>query len=121
MRFTNYDIVMRELPNEVALAINISGCPFSCEGCHSPELQEDVGTELTPDEIEKLVESYIDGYITAICFMGGEQHPEFYHLIKWLSEKYPILKIGLYTGADDVENKIKNYLHYVKCGEYIQG
>jgi anaerobic ribonucleoside-triphosphate reductase activating protein len=47
------DIVFREFPDEVTLAVNISNCPHRCKGCHSPHLQTDCGTELTEKELEK--------------------------------------------------------------------
>ena len=42
LKYVNCDIVFQEVPNEVALAINISGCPCHCPGCHSPYLWQDV-------------------------------------------------------------------------------
>ena len=35
LRYTNTDIVFQELPDEVTLAVNLSGCPCRCPGCHS--------------------------------------------------------------------------------------
>ena len=29
------EVVFREFPDEVTLALNISGCPNHCPGCHS--------------------------------------------------------------------------------------
>ena len=46
LKFYNYDIVCQEIPDEVTLALNITGCPNHCEGCHSPWLWEDVGEVL---------------------------------------------------------------------------
>ena len=34
VRFYNFDIVFAEIPDEVTLAINITGCPYRCPGCH---------------------------------------------------------------------------------------
>lgn len=46
VRFYNFDIVFAEIPDEVTLAINITGCPYRCPGCHSPHLQTDCGDML---------------------------------------------------------------------------
>lgn len=70
----SYDIVFAEIPGEVTLALNLSGCPNGCEGCHSPHLREDVGEPLTDD----LLLGLLDGYgrsVTCVAFMGGDADP----------------------------------------------
>ena len=52
MKYTTTEIVMREFPDEITLAINISGCPNLCEGCHSPELRRDIGQPLDYNVVE---------------------------------------------------------------------
>ncbi len=51
LKFYNYDVVCQEIPDEVTLAVNITGCPNRCEGCHSPWLWED-GGEVLCDAVE---------------------------------------------------------------------
>lgn len=81
IKYTDYDIVFQEIPDETTLAINISGCPNRCPGCHSPELWEDIGTNLDLDELVRLVNKYDN--ITCVCFMGGDKNPfEIKNLIK---------------------------------------
>lgn len=58
LRFHNYDIVFQEIPYEVTLAINISGCPNRCKGCHSPHLWNDIGKVLDESSIAVLMEKY---------------------------------------------------------------
>lgn len=43
MKYVDTKIVFQELPNEITLAINISGCPCACIGCHSSYLSQDIG------------------------------------------------------------------------------
>ena len=35
LKYVNTGIVFQEIPDEVTLAVNISGCPCRCHGCHS--------------------------------------------------------------------------------------
>lgn len=75
LRLASYDIVFQEIPGEVALALNLSGCPNRCEGCHSPHLRGDIGQSLDERLLEGLLDSY-GGAVTCVCFMGGDAEPE---------------------------------------------
>ena len=55
LRYTDYDIVFREIPDETTLAVNLAGCPNRCPGCHSPQLQEPIGEPLTEEVVERLL------------------------------------------------------------------
>ena len=46
VRYHNFDVVFAEIPGETTLALNITGCPNRCPGCHSPHLQADEGRVL---------------------------------------------------------------------------
>ena len=59
LKYAGYDIVFQEIPDEVTLALNLSGCPNGCPGCHSPHLQRDEGEALTPGALERLLERHI--------------------------------------------------------------
>ena len=74
LKFQSYDIVFQEVPGEVTLAINISGCPNGCKRCHSPHLKEDSGEALDEVALTGLLEKYGDA-ITCVCFMGGDSDP----------------------------------------------
>ena len=75
MKYLNHDVVFREFPDEVTLAINLTGCPNRCPGCHSPALQEDAGDELTETRLAALVEGR-ERLITCVGFMGGDARPD---------------------------------------------
>ena len=49
------DVVLEEIPDKVTLAVEISNCRGSCIGCHSPFLKQDIGVELTPDAVDRLI------------------------------------------------------------------
>ena len=98
IRYYNFDIVFAEIPDEVTLAINITGCPYRCEGCHSPHLREDRGERLDADALAALLERYgvkatifiITGKIGAPRYLTAEQlrdwarmmEIEFVHITK---------------------------------------
>lgn len=110
-------VVFAEVPDEVSLAINISGCPYRCPGCHSPYLQTDIGTPLTFDEIKGLINKDIRG-ITCVLFMGGE----FEDLKEISKEVHKLnIKTAWYTGSSEVNFSIAGkYFDYIKTGPYIK-
>lgn len=38
MKYSDAQVVFAEVPDEITLAISISGCPNRCPGCHSQHL-----------------------------------------------------------------------------------
>ena len=94
----NYDIVCQEIPDEVTLAVNISGCPVKCPGCHSKWLWEERGDELNEVTVGIKKKRY-GADITCFCFMGGDAEPEeVLRLAQFLKSKYPKIKTGWYSG-----------------------
>ena len=69
MKYVDTLIAFSEIPKEVALCINISGCRIHCTGCHSKYLWEDIGTPLTPKTLDDLI--LCSKGITCVCIMGG--------------------------------------------------
>ena len=118
LKYLGYSIVFQEIPNEVTLAINISGCPHKCEGCHSQHLWEYKGNYIS-DDLESLIQKYKD-LITCVCFMGGDQNQtELLNLLIKIQRHG--LKTALYTGVDFFDNlstKIISNLNYCKIGHY---
>lgn len=74
MKYVDTKVVMTEIPDEIALAINISGCPCHCVGCHSSYLAEDIGEDLSIEKLTQLA-TEADG-ITCVAFMGGDADPK---------------------------------------------
>lgn len=124
LKYVDTKVVFRELPDEITLAINLSGCPCHCEGCHSPYLAGDVGTELDYAALEKLIKS--NKGITAICFMGGDGDPKaVYDLACMVRDSFPDIRIGWYSGRPKLPGwfyplrKGNVVFDYVKLGPYI--
>ena len=117
MKYLDTMVTFSEFPDEISLCINISNCPFHCSGCHSTELWEDVGTELTYDKLDNLIET--NKGITLVGFMGGD--PILVNsLAIYIKNNYDI-KVGWYWGGTDIPKEI--YLinfDYIKIGPYIK-
>lgn len=110
-------VVFEEIPNEITLAINLTNCPCHCKGCHSKFLWENKGTELTIEELDKLIDKN-DG-ITTVCFMGGDAAPEAVSLLAEYTHEIRKLKVGWYSGMDELSSKINlDWFNYVKIGHY---
>ena len=101
LKYAGYDIVFQEIPDEVTLALNLSGCPNGCPGCHSPHLQRDEGEALTPGALERLLERY-GREITCVCFMGEGQNPAQLREALQIARCHG-LKTCLYSGCESVE------------------
>jgi anaerobic ribonucleoside-triphosphate reductase activating protein len=120
VKYYNAMVVFEEIPNEITLAINITNCPCHCKGCHSKFLWEDVGTELTADELDRLIEKN-DG-ITTVCFMGGDAEPEMINKMAEYVHEVKHLKVGWYSGMDEYYKNVEfNWLDYIKLGHYDEG
>ncbi len=120
LKYVNTGIVFQEIPDEVTLAVNLSGCPCRCPGCHSRYLWQDVGTPLTPMELERLVAGCAEG-ITCVCFMGGDAEPDYVNsLARYLRREHPGLKVGWYSGRQRVPQSVRKAdFDYLKLGPYI--
>jgi anaerobic ribonucleoside-triphosphate reductase activating protein len=117
VKYYNAMVVFEEIPNEITLAINLTNCPCHCKGCHSKFLWEDTGTELTIEELDRLINKN-DG-ITTVCFMGGDASPEAVSLLAEYTHEIRKLKVGWYSGMDELSDKINlDWFDYVKIGHY---
>lgn len=121
LKYTDAQVVFREIPDEITLAINISNCPCHCKGCHSSYLAEDIGTELTIEKLIELIKT--NKGITCISFMGGDNDPEGINLlaraIKLCCGNF--YKIAWYSGRSECSTFIdlKNF-DFIKLGPYIE-
>ncbi len=120
LKYINCDVVFQEVPNEVALAINISGCPCHCPGCHSPYLWQDEGDELTPQAIDLLIATNGD-HITCVALMGGDGDPIQVDLLaQYIHKKYEGLRVAWYSGRTVISRYVDiNNFDYIKIGPFI--
>lgn len=109
--------VFREVPNEISLGISISGCSIRCKGCHSRELWEDKGIDLTMEELQRLMDNHKG--ITCVLILGGEHNIDY--LTEIFKHIYGKIKTAWYCGLDMIpkdKQDILKYLDYVKIGHY---
>lgn len=122
LKYANTQVVFTEVPNEISLAINITGCTIHCKGCHSQWLWSNKGKELTRDELHNLIEK--NKGITTVLFMGGDNFIEqLAELAKDIKYRYPNLKVAWYSGKCDVDSRVREletYLDYIKIGPYVK-
>lgn len=119
LKYLGYSIVFQEVPNEVTLAINISGCPHRCEGCHSKYLWKYEGSYII-DDLCGLIDKY-NGLITCVCFMGGDQNRDDLLECLYVVKQYN-LKTCVYSGLDTLTElialAISPQCDYIKVGHY---
>lgn len=128
LKYLDTQVVFREVPGETTLAINLTGCPFRCKGCHSPWLRRDEGEPLTFYVLDELIRK--NPGITCVSFMGGDSLMlTLRSLYEYSKNKYPKLKLCWYSGQDPNqdgiaqrlrENGILQFLDYAKFGPYVE-
>lgn len=121
MKFVDTKVVFREVPEEITLAVNISGCPVRCPGCHSSYLVQDIGEILDTASLGGLISN--NRGISCISFMGGDADPDYLKtLISWIRENHPSLKVSWYSGRS-LENArsfgMIDVLDFIKVGPFI--
>ena len=133
LKYANHDIVFQEFPDEVTLAVNLTGCPCHCPGCHSQYLWDDNGEMLDITRLLKLADHY-GRNITCVALMGGDAEPQsVISLLAQLRQERPFLRTGWYSGrpqlpecfakaAETAQDKTGDPLlpDYVKTGPYIE-
>lgn len=128
LKYLNTQVVFREIPQEISLAINITGCPNRCPGCHSPYLWEDTGLLLDETSLNVLIRQ--NPGITCVIFMGGDNdRGRIISLAMYLRKNHPHLKVAWYSGQWPIEEIDAGHyvadfdldlFDYIKCGPYIK-
>ena len=129
IKYKDYAVVFEEMPKHISLAINITNCQNNCVGCHTPDLREDIGKELTIDEIDRLIKE--NEGINCVIFMGeGNDIRSLCRLSQHVREKYCFGSISepnqvriatcLYSGQTKIKDYMKENFDYIKIGPYIE-
>ena len=120
LKYLNSDVVFQEVPGEVSLAINLTGCPCRCPGCHSPYLWADVGELLTPSALDALIDG-CHSNITCIALMGGDADPsEVNRLMHHIRLNHKGLHTAWYSGRSLLSPLVcLDNFDYIKLGPYL--
>ncbi len=119
IKYESYLVTFTEVPDEISLCFNISGCPCRCQGCFEPWLAEDIGTYLTFEELERLYKKH--PHTTCICFMGGDRYyDDIIVLIMEFKRMYPEVKFAMYSGRNEMVPYLEKLLSYYKLGPFIE-
>lgn len=117
LKYVNTEIVFKEIPNEITLAINISRCPYKCKGCHSSYLQENTGETINEVTLDKLIKK--NEGITCVALMGGDLNPSFINYLGNLIKRKYNLKSAWYSGNNKIDERVSlSNFDYIKIGEY---
>ena len=130
LKYLNTQVTFSEIPDEITLCINITGCKVGCEGCHSPYLAEDIGkpliykdthndrTIINCNPLSELIEA--NKGITCVCLMGGDSNPEYINILGKVIKCHK-LKSAWYSGRQELSEDINlENFDYVKLGPYMK-
>lgn len=120
LNYVETQVTFSEIPDEITLCINISGCPVKCKDCHSKHLWDNVGKPLGYNNLIKLIKR--NKGITCVAFMGGDAD------ITWLCalafkvrREFPDLKVAWYSGNNILPEQFSlQYFDFIKLGSYIK-
>lgn len=120
-------VATSELPGEVAVYIEFSGCTQNCPECHSQHLIGEQGDSISLEDLVYNVYAITECYpedITAIVLMGGTANlrmtnKKLLALLKALYKKTR-LPIGIYSGKDeDLDEWVSvKEVSWLKTGSY---
>ena len=117
LKYLFTSVVCAEIPDELSLAIAISGCLIRCPQCHSRELWEDKGASLTIENIQKLLDK--ENGVTCLLLMGGERDIDT--LAEIFMHFHKKIKTAWYCGLDMIPKEtfgIIQCLDFVKTGHF---
>ena len=118
LKYLNGTIVMQEVPDEISLAIVISGCIHKCPDCHSKYSWADEGQPLLQN-LPIILKQY-GKYISCLCLMGGDQDQKELREVCDIAHKAG-LKTCLYSGYDEMSQinlRLLDMLDYIKLGHF---
>lgn len=121
LKYLNTQVTFAEVPNEITLCINITGCKNGCKNCHSSYLAQDIGKPLNKSSLSELIEG--NKGVSCVSFMGGDN--DAIHLVALASwvKTHTNLKVAWYSGRQELAGIVARQLQwfdFIKLGPYME-
>lgn len=119
LKYLNTQVTFAEVPDEITLCINITGCKNGCKNCHSSYLAQDIGKPLNKTSLSELIEG--NKGVSCVAFMGGDSN--VIHLVALASwvKTHTNLKVAWYSGRQELADVVARQLRwfdFIKLGPY---
>lgn len=119
LKYLNTQVTFAEVPDEITLCINITGCKNGCKNCHSSYLAQDIGKSLNKSSLSELIEG--NKGVSCVSFMGGDS--DAIHLVALASwvKTHTHLKVAWYSGRQELAGIVARQLQwfdFIKLGPY---
>ena len=119
VKYIDNKVVFEEIPDCVTLAVTISNCPFTCNGCHSDYLRQDTGEELNEEVVDVLLKQ--ESGVNCFLFLGdGKDILQLCGLAQYIHNNHPGILTAVYSGFDNILPEYKECFDYVKTGKWIE-
>lgn len=119
LKYVDTKVTFAEVPDEITLCINITGCKNGCKNCHSSYLAQDIGKPLNKSFLSELIEG--NKGVSCVSFMGGDN--DVIHLVALASwvKTHTNLKVAWYSGRQELAGIVARQLQwfdFIKLGPY---
>lgn len=119
LKYLNTQVTFAEVPDEITLCINITGCKNGCKNCHSSYLAQDIGKPLNKSSLSELIEG--NKGVSCVSFMGGDS--DAIHLVALASwvKTHTHFKVAWYSGRQELAGIVARQLQwfdFIKLGPY---
>lgn len=117
----DHGVTLREVPGNIAVYFSFDCCANRCEGCHSPELQQDSGERISLQEMYEKAEYALKKGATAIVLMGIDSCSILTEEGKTLiiNVMQSLAPVCLYTSRT-LEEALHWNTQWIKTGKFIE-
>lgn len=119
LKYLNTQVTFAEVPDEITLCINITGCKNGCKNCHSSYLAQDIGKPLNKSSLSELIEG--NKGVSCVSFMGGDSDAiHIVALASWV-KTHTHLKVAWYSGRQELAGIVAiqlQWFDFIKLGPY---
>ena len=119
LKYLNTQVTFAEVPDEITLCINITGCKNGCKNCHSSYLAQDIGKPLNKSSLSELIEG--NKGVSCVSFMGGDRDAILLVALASWVKTHTHLKVAWYSGRQELAGIVARQLQwfdFIKLGPY---